>query len=158
MALHWAEWVAATPSQRRTFYKDTIWDPERRRAIDIEMGKIKTFNYVHNQNHVEHLVGKKFQDIQVKTMIKNNHLIRKVPDQGLIKSSFLVTLIVNNVQYRVSNVQFSVDSNQDATENDSTEPGSGQGDRETIIRRVLEQTSEAICEIDGLLTTLKCSS
>ncbi|XP_027048679.1 uncharacterized protein C5orf34 homolog [Pocillopora damicornis] len=110
MALHWAEWVAATPSQRRTFYKDTIWDPERRRAVDIEMGKIKTFNYVHNQNHVEHLVGKKFQDIQ------------------------------------------------DATENDSTEPGSGQGDRETIIRRVLEQTSEAICEIDGLLTTLKCSS
>ncbi|XP_066025187.1 uncharacterized protein C5orf34 homolog isoform X2 [Pocillopora verrucosa] len=110
MALHWAEWVAATPSQRRTFYKDTIWDPERRRAVDIEMGKIKTFNYIHNQNHVEHLVGKKFQDIQ------------------------------------------------DATENDSTEPGSGQGDRETMIRRVLEQTSEAICEIDGLLTTLKCSS
>ena len=113
---------------------------------------------IHNQNHVEHLVGEKFQDIQVKTMIKKNHLIRKVPDKGLIKSSFLVTLIVNNVQYRVSNVQFSVDSNQDATENDSTEPGSGQGDRETMIRRVLEQTSEAICEIDGLLTTLKCSS
>lgn len=103
-------------------------------------------------------MGKKFQDIQVKTMIKKNHLIRKFPDRGLIKSSFLVTLIVNNVQYRVSNFQFSVDSNQDATENDSTETGSGQGDRETIIRRVLEQTSEAICEIDGLLTTLKCSS
>lgn len=101
---------------------------------------------------------KSFRIFRWRQWLKKNHLIRKVPDQGLIKSSFLVTLIVNNVQYRVSNVQFSVDSNQDATENDSTEPGSGQGDRETMIRRVLEQTSEAICEIDGLLTTLKCSS
>jgi len=29
-AHHWEEWVKATPSQRRTFYKDTIWDPEKR--------------------------------------------------------------------------------------------------------------------------------
>ena len=30
MALHWAAWVKATPSQRQTFYKETIWDPEKR--------------------------------------------------------------------------------------------------------------------------------
>lgn len=110
IALHWAEWVVATPSQRRTFYKDTIWDPERRRAVDIEMEKIQRFNYIHNQQHVAHLVGKKFQD------------------------------------------------SQEATEKNRMEPGSGQDDRESLIRKVLEQTNEAICHIDGLLTTLKCSS
>lgn len=44
MALHWAEWVAATPSQRRTFYKDTIWDPERRRWI------LDSWNFDHKKH------------------------------------------------------------------------------------------------------------
>ena len=30
IALHWAAWVKATPSQRQTFYKDSIWDAEKR--------------------------------------------------------------------------------------------------------------------------------
>ena len=30
-------------------------------------------------------------------------------------------------------------------------------DRETMIKSVLEQTNRAIDDIDGLLTTLKCS-
>jgi len=51
MALHWAAWVKATPSQRQTFYKETIWDPEKRGAVTAEVEKIKRFNkcYIHNQ-------------------------------------------------------------------------------------------------------------
>ncbi|XP_068686956.1 uncharacterized protein C5orf34 homolog isoform X2 [Montipora foliosa] len=48
-ALHWQEWVKATPSQRKTFYKDTIWDPNKRGAIKTELEKIKRFKYINSQ-------------------------------------------------------------------------------------------------------------
>ncbi|KAJ7376986.1 hypothetical protein OS493_031258 [Desmophyllum pertusum] len=62
-ALHWSEWVKATPSQRRTFYKDTIWDPEKRRAVNAEVEKIKRFNYIHDQQTVPNLAQRTLQDI-----------------------------------------------------------------------------------------------
>jgi len=46
IALHWAAWVKATPSQRQTFYKDSIWDPEKRGAVTAEVEKIKRFNCI----------------------------------------------------------------------------------------------------------------
>ncbi|CAH3105473.1 unnamed protein product [Porites lobata] len=45
-AQHWKDWVNSSPSQRRTFYKDTLWDPEKRGAMSLEIDKIKRFNCI----------------------------------------------------------------------------------------------------------------
>lgn len=113
-ARHWEEWVKATPSQRRTFYKDTIWDPEKRGAVNVEVEKIKRFNYIHNQ-------------------------------QSIVNSRLRTTKDIQN------------STKQDLKGGEESVALLGLPDREAMIKSVLEQNNKVIDDIDGLLTTLKCS-
>ena len=45
-ALEWAAWVNTVPSERYHFYRDTLYDQERRSSVDVELQKINCFNCI----------------------------------------------------------------------------------------------------------------
>jgi len=45
-AMDWAGWVNSSPSERYMYYKDSLYDTDKRATVDSELKKIRCFNCI----------------------------------------------------------------------------------------------------------------
>ncbi|KAK2170996.1 hypothetical protein NP493_1116g00002 [Ridgeia piscesae] len=54
-AMDWAGWVNSSPSERYMYYKDSLYDTDKRATVDSELKKIRCFNYLLETGHTDHI-------------------------------------------------------------------------------------------------------